>query len=88
MIVILSLRAEKQLRKITKIDQLALANKIRSISDNSSKTKAEKLVGLKDIYRVRVGNYRIVYRQYVSKIYIVLISHRRDIYRLLGQIVK
>jgi mRNA interferase RelE/StbE len=85
--VIISPRAEKQLRKLPKIDQLAVAIKIRSIKDISSAISGEdKLSGYKNIFRVRLGNCRVVYRKSGGEMYIVLISHRKDIYQLVKQL--
>lgn len=85
--VILSPRAEKQLRKITKIDQITIAKKIREIRDAEKVASKERLEGYKNIFRVRVGDYRIVYRKQTSELYIILIRHRRDVYDLLRQIL-
>lgn len=85
---ILSPRAEKQLKKILKIDQIAVAKKIRQIKDEKIPEKIEKLKGFADIFRVRVGNYRIVFRKDPKEIYIVLIHHRREVYRLLNQLLR
>jgi mRNA interferase RelE/StbE len=81
--IIISSTAEKQLRKISKTDQIALARKIRLISQSPEITGEEKLSGFKNIYRVRIGDYRIVYKKTLNLIYIVLIAHRKDIYQLL-----
>lgn len=79
-------RAEKELRKLPKFDQLAVATKIRTLS-NPTVLSEEKLSGYPHIYRVRVGNYRIVYRKTTDTIAIVLIRHRRDVYRMLKDIL-
>ena len=85
--VIISPRAEKKLRHLSKIDQIAIANKIRSIKNISAEVFGEeKLSGFKNIFRVRIGNYRIVYKKTIGNIYIVLIGHRRDIYQLVKQL--
>ncbi len=83
--VILSPRAEKQLRKLPKFDQLALAQKIRALP-LPNVAGEEKFVGYPHIYRVRVGMYRIVYYKTSDHITIVLIRHRRDVYRLLKEL--
>ena len=83
--IIIPPRAEKELKKITKIDQIAIARKIRLIKESPVILNEEKLSGYKNIYRVRIGEYRIVYRRTVKEIYIVLIGHRKDIYRLVDQ---
>lgn len=81
MIILLSARAEKELRRVTKIDQIAIAQKIRQIRNEPHIFSEEKLTGFKDIFRVRVGNYRIVYRKNRKEIFVILIGHRKDIYR-------
>lgn len=87
--VILSGRAEKQLRTLPKIDQLAVAQKIRHIQGAPrSVPQEEKLSGYTDIFRVRVGNYRIVYRKTTQQLYIILIRHRKDVYRMIKEILK
>lgn len=84
--IVISPRAEKELKKISKIHQIAIVKKIRALASIENLSR-EKLTGYKDIYRVRVGQYRIVYRQRADEIFIVLIGHRRDIYRLLNNLI-
>lgn len=85
--IILLPHAEKQLRKATKIDQIVIAKKIRQIGENIPSFGEEKLQGYKDIFRVRVGNYRIVYKRLEDVIYVVLIGHRKDVYELLRSLL-
>ena len=86
--ITLSPLAEKQLRKISKIDQIAVAEKLRSIRKSSPPAVSEKLRGYRNIFRIRVGDYRIVYRVFPNRYYIILIHHRRDVYKLLSQLLK
>ncbi len=79
--ITISPKGEKQLKKLPKFDQIAVAKKIRSLKNNLVET--EKLQGYKNIFRVRVGHYRIVYQKSSALIYIILISHRKDVYDLL-----
>ncbi len=85
--ILISARAEKELRKIAKIDQIAIAQKIRLLGTSALIVQEEKLTGYRDIYRVRIGQYRIVYRRTSKEIYIVLLGHRKDIYHLVRQMV-
>lgn len=82
---ILSPRAEKDLKKINKLPQIAIAKKIRSLTSNP--TNITKLSGSKDIYRERVGNYRIVYQKTKTQIYIIIIGHRSNIYEMLKRLI-
>ncbi len=86
--ITLSPLAESKLKKLPKIDQIAIAKKIRSLGEENDLLAAEKLQGYKDIYRVRVGNYRIVYRRFPDLFYIILIGHRKDIYEVLQRMLK
>ena len=86
--IILSPRAVKALKKLPKIDQIAVAAKIRLLKEDTVLLNEEKLSGFKDIFRVRIGNYRIVYRKSKSFIYVILIGHRKDIYELLKRLVE
>lgn len=83
--LVISPRAEKELEKLSKIDQIAVARKVRSLALPPILNE-EKLSGYKNIFRVRVGNFRIVYRKNPQEIYIILISHRKEIYKLLKQL--
>lgn len=83
--VILSPRAEKEFRKLGKVAQMIVAKKIRGMVKQSPGL-VEQLSGMKNLKRVRVGDYRIVYRQTKTEVYIVLIGHRRDIYKKLKEL--
>jgi mRNA interferase RelE/StbE len=82
----LSDRAEKDLRKLGKVSQMVVARKIRGLTD-SNESRSEKLMGFSGIYRVRVGDYRIVFRKTTEQIYVILIGHRRDIYQRVKQLL-
>lgn len=83
--IILSPRAEKELKKFSKVDQIIITKKIRSFKENLN-SQEEKLSGFSNIYRVRLGNFRIVYKKTSQEIYIILIGHRKDIYDLLRRL--
>ena len=86
--IILSAKAEKILRKLPKIDQIAIARKIRLIPQIKNNQQEEKLKGFQNIYRIRIGDYRIVYRKTISEVYIILLGHRKDIYDFLKQLFR
>ncbi len=74
----ISRAAAKQLTKV-RIDEA-----IRSLAEVPRPPGAKKLVGL-DAYRVRVGEYRIVYevRDRVLVVLVVAVGDRREIYKRL-----
>jgi mRNA interferase RelE/StbE len=56
-----------------------------SLPENPIPHNARKISGRQDLYRLRVGNYRVIYeiQEDVLVILIVKIGHRRDIYKRL-----
>ena len=56
---------------------------IQSLADEPRPIGVKKLSGEKDIYRVRVGNYRVLYRiiDKVLVVVVVSVGHRREVYR-------
>lgn len=79
-------RATKDLKKLPKIDQLAIAKKIRKLENDQEKISEEKLKGFKNISRIRVGRYRLVFIEVKGGIEIFLIAHRREVYNLLKRL--
>ena len=79
-------RAIKDLKRIPKIDQLAIAEKVRNLKNNRGKIQKEKLQGYKNIYRIRVGKYRLIFMEVKDGIEIFLIAHRREVYNLLKRL--
>lgn len=52
----------KLLRKIRRSDRLAIINAMELVEENSlDELDIKKLAGRKDLFRVRVGRYRIIY---------------------------
>ena len=86
--ITLSPLTEKRLKKLPKIDQIVIAQKIRSLREEKNLLIEEKLKGYQDTYRIRVGSYRIVYRKFSDLLYIILIGHRKDIYEVLQRVLK
>jgi mRNA interferase RelE/StbE len=74
--------AAKQLRKMAHEVQVRISKAIDKLSINPFPAGFKKLSGQKDLYRIRTGDYRIVYQFNSGKliILIVRIGHRKDIY--------
>ena len=60
-----------------------LVRRLEALEDNTRPRGVEKLAGVEELYRVRVGTYRIVYaiRDRELVVVIVRVGHRRDVYR-------
>jgi mRNA interferase RelE/StbE len=74
--------AVKDLDTIPKKDLQRIINRIDLLKENPRPPGCEKLSG-QERYRVRQGNYRIVYsiQDDVLTIWVVKIGRRRDVYR-------
>jgi mRNA interferase RelE/StbE len=76
-------------RDLTKLDAAVawrIVNRVRWLAENLDDIKPEALTGnLVGFYKLRVGDYRVVYEILHSEQTIVvhIIGHRREIYRSL-----
>ena len=73
----------KELESVTsKVDRQRIVSRISSLADNPRPVGCQKLSG-RDLYRVRQGNYRILYHIVVKElvVFVIRIGHRKDIYR-------
>lgn len=83
-VVEFSSRATRAFLKLPPETQRRIAPKIDALVDDPRPPGCEKLSGLGG-YRIRVGDYRIVYEieDATEIITVAAIGHRRDIYRRL-----
>ena len=74
--------AAREIKKLKKEDLKTVLNTIDKLANNPRPHGAIKLTG-KDIYRIRAGNYRILYEIFdnLVLITIVKIGHRKAVYR-------
>jgi mRNA interferase RelE/StbE len=78
-----SKRAEKQFLALPQSVQERLIPQINALAENPRPSKIKKLVGEENQYRIRVGDYRIVYQIQDQLLLIVIlkIGHRSEVYR-------
>lgn len=73
-------RAEKQIRKLPKTVQISIAQQLRELVGDGTYTE-KKLKNFDSLYRLRAGNYRVVYEKREGDIFVLLAEHRKDIYQ-------
>lgn len=76
--------AAKELEAVgQQADRARLVASIQALAEQPKPVSAEKLSGQIDLYRIRVGNYRVVYEIDNGQIVVTVIKvgHRREIYR-------
>jgi mRNA interferase RelE/StbE len=76
---------EKDLRSLPKSIIVRVMKQIDELANDPLPRKAVKLEGGNDLYRVRVGDYRVIYGvdQPAKLVTIHYVRHRRDVYRRL-----
>jgi mRNA interferase RelE/StbE len=79
--VVLSKKAQKQLDKLPDNIAEPILDAITNLEENPRPAGNKKLKG-RDGYRIRVGNYRIIYDIYDSELIVdvIALGHRKDIY--------
>ena len=80
--VIFTKSVKKDFRKIPKLEVSKILNEIAYLAKNPRSSKTKRLKGEK-LYRLRVGNYRVIYdiKDNLMLIFVVKLGHRSDIYR-------
>lgn len=75
--------AERDLSRIDPSHRRRLAAKIDALSTNPRPGGCVKLTGSDGLWRVRVGDFRIVYSisDVIQIVEIIHVAHRREIYR-------
>jgi len=76
--------AGKELEAVgSKSDRTRIIGKIRDLAEQPRPHGSEKLAGYEDRYRVRQGNYRIVYSvdDKAGQVTVFRVGHRKDVYR-------
>ena len=75
--------AEKDLRRIQKSRIPTILETIEALEENPRPAGCRKLVGSESAYRIRVGDYRVVYtiEDTIRIVEIDRIRHRKDVYR-------
>ncbi len=72
----------KELKKITKVDLKKILSRIEELGINPRPSGCEKLTD-HELYRIRQGNYRIVYSIQDNEltVWVIKVGHRKDVYR-------
>ena len=79
--------AVKDLKKLPRSFVKRIVRRIRQLADNPRPSGVVKVKGYDQYYRLRVGDYRIVYGvgDEIRIVTIVKIGHRKDIYKLIDK---
>jgi mRNA interferase RelE/StbE len=80
--IVIKKSAAMEIESIEKKDRIRIVEKIRSLASDPHPVGSKKLSG-QDKYRIRQGNYRILYQVLNEELVInvIKVRHRRDIYK-------
>jgi mRNA interferase RelE/StbE len=81
--VLLERAAEKDLSRLTSKIHDRIVTAIQALADNPRPPDCRKLAGSKNDWRIRVGDYRVIY-EITDQIRVVRVNrvrHRREVYR-------
>ena len=82
--VIVELAAQRALRRLPHDVQRRLLIRLDQLAEDPRSPGTRRLAGVEQqLYRVRVGDYRIIYeiRDLQALVSVVTLGHRRDVYR-------
>lgn len=81
--ILLERGAEKDLKRLPDEIFRRVVNRIKTLSENPKPSGCRKITGSKNDWRVRIGDYRIVYEidEKAKAVKIMIIKHRREAYR-------
>lgn len=80
--VVLTQTAEKELRRLPSKVIEKIITVLKSLEDNPRPTGCKKLMGYKNLWRIRVGDYRLIYaiEEVIMLVDVREVGHRKDIY--------
>jgi mRNA interferase RelE/StbE len=66
-----------------RLDSLRIISRLESLAQNPRPSGCAKLEGARQLWRIRIGNYRVVYEidDAAQTIDVSIVRHRRDVYR-------
>ena len=78
-----SLGAEHQFKKFPKEVQIRLKHRIDILAENPFPRGVKKLSAEENLYRLRIGDYRIIYQVQGRALLILILKlgHRKNVYR-------
>jgi mRNA interferase RelE/StbE len=73
----------KQLRDMQRADLQRVMDRVKALADDPRPQGSEKLAGMANAWRIRSGNYRVVYTidDPAQVVTVTRVGHRREVYR-------
>jgi len=76
-------RAQRKIESLPLRTRKRIGNAIDALAENPRQQGIKKLKGAEDLYRLRVGDYRIIYSIEDGDLIVIVVNtgHRKNIYR-------
>ncbi|MCE6989050.1 type II toxin-antitoxin system RelE/ParE family toxin [Dyadobacter sp. CY323] len=80
--IVITNSAQKEIRDLQKADAQRVVSAISSLSITHRPSGCKKLIASKNTYRIRIGNYRVLYliEDSIRIVEISGVKHRREAY--------
>ncbi len=80
--VVLKPSVEKDLRPLPKSMVVRIMKRIGALSDDPFPDQSIKLAGTEQLYRIRIGDYRVIYGvdKAAKQVIVHYVRHRREVY--------
>ncbi len=81
--IIIKPAAEKSLDKIPLPARRRIADAMEQLGSDPRPLGVVKLTGDENLWRIRIGNYRVVYEIHDDRLVVLVlrVAHRKDVYR-------
>jgi mRNA interferase RelE/StbE len=75
--------AEKSLDKLPRPIRRRIVDAMKALRNNPRPAGVVKLVGDENLWRIRIGDYRVVYEIQEGRLVVLVlrVAHRKDVYR-------
>ena len=75
--------ADRQLQRLPAAVQKRIVAEVAALAENPRPAGVVKLVGDDNLWRLRIGDYRVVYEIHDARLVVLVlrVAHRKDVYR-------
>lgn len=81
--VFLERRAERDLKRLEAKEFRRIISEIKALAENPRPAGCRKIAGSESDWRIRVGDYRVIYEvdEHAEAVRVMRVRHRREVYR-------
>ena len=74
---------DRQLQRLPVSTQKRIVGEVAALGENPRPAGVAKLAGTDTLWRIRVGDYRVIYEIHDTRLIVLVlrVAHRKDVYR-------